>query len=45
MNFLNNRQCLAIVIIKNTSLELVRIIVGTGGTNNIAATFYNAVLL
>ena len=37
MNFSNKHQYLTTAFISNISLEIVRVIVGTGGTNNIAA--------
>ena len=37
MNFSNKRPYLTMAFISNISLEIVRVIAGTGGTNNIAA--------
>ena len=37
MNFSNKRPYLTTAFISNISLEIVRVIAGTGGTNNIAA--------
>ena len=37
MNFSNKRSYLTMAFISNISLEIVRVIAGTGGTNNIAA--------
>ena len=37
MNFSNKRPYLTAAFISNISLEIVRVIAGTGGTNNIAA--------
>ena len=37
MNFSNKRLYLTMVFISNISLEIVPVIAGTGGTNNIAA--------
>ena len=37
MNFSNKRLYLTMAFISNISLEIVRVIAGTGGTNNIAA--------
>ena len=36
MNFSNKRLYLTMAFISNISLEIVRVIAGTGGTNNIA---------
>ena len=37
MNFSNKRPYLTMAFISNISLEIVRVIAGAGGTNNIAA--------
>ena len=37
MNFSHKRPYLTTAFISNISLEIVRVIAGTGGTNNIAA--------
>ena len=37
MNFSNKRPYLTTTFISNISLEIVQVIAGTGGTNNIAA--------